>query len=240
MNALPAFRAPAIAAFISVAAYAASHTPALGIDGTSDSTGPGEIGPLTGKYAIRTGRNPNGSTYTGDVVIGHDGDAVRILWRFHDGSAHGGVEILKGDVLGAGWGSPDRHGVVVYEVSDGRLRGLWASEGTGANLGVEDLEGPPGLSGTYRIVRGRSPLGSTYHGEVEIRPVGEGFVLTWRLPNESYDGVGLLRDGVLFVGWGVGDVGIVVYDKRGDDLFGVWLPPGGAHDALGTENLVRR
>jgi hypothetical protein len=213
---------PAVA---SVASEAAAPGPVLAADD------------LEGSYRITLGANPDGGRYSGDVEIRRTGEAYRLAWRIED-QAFGGVAIRAGDLLGVGWGSPDSHGVVVYRVRGGALEGTWASAVSGEALGEEDLEGPPGLRGTYDIVRSKTPEGGSYQGTVDIRPQGDTYLLRWSLTGESYEGVGILEGDTLVVGWGRGDVGAVAYRIHGAELSGPWAAPGGG--GLGRESLARR
>jgi hypothetical protein len=94
-----------------------------------------------------------------------------------------------------------RYGVVVYQVSGGTLKGQWATAMSPA-LGSEDLEGPPGLNGTYQITKAAGPDGKSYAGSVTIAPKGDAFAVTWTLPTESYSGVGIQQGDLLIVGRG--------------------------------------
>ncbi|HSV98166.1 MAG TPA: fibronectin-binding protein [Spirochaetota bacterium] len=77
---------------------------------------------IEGVYRV-TGTNPNGTSYTGMVTIGKDGDMYRFHWKV--GTEYYGHGTLRGDVLTVYWGAPDP---VIYTVKDGgrTLEGLWA------------------------------------------------------------------------------------------------------------------
>lgn len=192
-------------------------------------------GSLEGTYRIDQGMNPDGSRYQGAVAIQREGDVYRLAWQVGD-NAFGGVGIHVDDRLLVGWGPPDSHGVVAYRVDGGKLEGRWASVGSGGTLGVEDLSGAPGLTGRYDIVASRSPGGGSYAGTVDMRPSGDSLLLEWQLSSESYRGVGILDGDMLAVGWGNGDVGVVIYRITGRTLDGRWAAPTGG--PLGREVLV--
>jgi hypothetical protein len=80
-------------------------------------------------------------------------------------------------------------------------------------------------------VRARTPDGGTYQGTVTIARSGDTYALSWQLAREKYSGVGILREGVLSVGWGGGDVGVVAYRAAETTLDGVWAASGGTHSA---------
>ena len=141
-------------------------------------------------------------------------------------------------MLAVGWGFGSGSGVVAYRVNGGQLAGRWASLGAGGAPGIEELSGPPGVSGTYQIVRGANPQGGSYTGSVAISRNGDTYSMAWTLPRESYSGVAILRNNILAVGWGGGGTGVVAYEIKGNRLEGTWSDPRGG--ALGSEVLERR
>ncbi|MCC6215763.1 MAG: hypothetical protein IT376_12935 [Polyangiaceae bacterium] len=196
---------------------------------------------LAGEWKILRGANPGGSQpYSGSVRVGARGSAWSLAWTIPGSTPYSGVGIELGGILAVGWSqSGARHGVVVYRVDGGRLSGKWTSDQQSGSVGTEDLAGPAGLSGEYAIVAATTPSGGTYAGKVSIRPTGKTYQLEWRLTNESYRGVGILRNGVLAVGWGTGDgVGVVSYAIRPGELEGAWAQPGGSE--VGVEVLQRQ
>jgi hypothetical protein len=83
-----------------------------------------------GTYAV-SGRNPNGSTYTGTVALSRQGSKYTLVWKV-GASGYRGVGELDGNVLRVDWGDDTP---VVYALSDdGRLKGLW-----GGGRGAEEL-----------------------------------------------------------------------------------------------------
>jgi hypothetical protein len=77
---------------------------------------------LDGRYQV-SGRNPNGSTYSGTVTIINEGSRYRLNWSIGTRGFRG-TGTLNDNLLTVNWGSATP---VVYAVSaDGTLRGLWA------------------------------------------------------------------------------------------------------------------
>jgi hypothetical protein len=83
---------------------------------------PDAVPRLSDRYQV-SGRNPNGSTYSGSVTIISEGSRYRLNWNI--GSTRDqGTGTLNDNLLTVDGGSATP---VVYAVSaDGRLRGLWA------------------------------------------------------------------------------------------------------------------
>ena len=79
------------------------------------------VASIEGSYRA-TGRNPNGSGYSGTVAIRREGSSYRLSWQIGR-TAYKGVGHLAGNVLEVDWGSSTP---VVYAVGDdGTLKGLW-------------------------------------------------------------------------------------------------------------------
>lgn len=194
---------------------------------------------LAGKYEITAAANPGGAGgYDGKVTLTRAGSAYKLAWAIPNSPPYSGVGIPVGDTLAVGWGMGSQYGVVVYQVNGGTLKGQWATA-TNPALGSEDLEGPAGLNGTYKITKAAGPDGKSYEGAVTITPKGDAFEVTWTLPTESYSGVGIKEGDLLVVGWGEAGkgAGVVSYKVNKDTLVGRWGAPGS--DKLGTETLTR-
>jgi len=74
-----------------------------------------------GRYTV-SGRNPNGSPYSGTVSITRRGDRFELDWRV-GGTSYRGTGTLENNLLTVDWGSTQP---LVYALSDdGTLRGLW-------------------------------------------------------------------------------------------------------------------
>ena len=194
---------------------------------------------FAGSYTIQSGKNPDGSSYSGSVSISSRAGYDAVDWTISSGRGDGfsGVGIEMGGLLGVGWGK-SKPGVVVYKVSGGSLTGKWAMAGA-SGLGTENLSGPAGVSGRYNIVSSSSPAsGGAYHGTVTITPNGAVRTVRWSLTSgESYSGVGMLDGDTFVVGWGQG-VGVVVYHLAGGSLTGRFASPGTS--GIGSETLARK
>jgi hypothetical protein len=91
------------------------------------------VPPLGGRYRV-SGRNPNGSRYSGTAVIAQRGDRVEISWSVGR-SAYNGIGVLDSKLLTVEWGGGQP---IVYAVTeDGTLRGLW-SGGQGEDILIPD------------------------------------------------------------------------------------------------------
>jgi hypothetical protein len=92
---------------------------------------------IVGKYLIQ-GRNPNGGTYTGTVIIRPAaGDRYRFFWfiggtETNSRETYSGTGAWEGDSLVIDWGQ--RYPVIYKLGSDGVLYGTWDD-----GQGTEDL-----------------------------------------------------------------------------------------------------
>lgn len=97
-------------------------------------------------------------------------------------------------------------------------------------------------TGAWKIEEGKLPNGKTYTGNLNIKAVGKTYDVDWVTSAGSYGGIGLLADGKLFVGYGIGggDYGIVVYKNNAatKSFEGVWTT-GKMNGATGTEVLAK-
>lgn len=217
------------------AQVAASGAPSGAPSGASNTGG------VAGTYAITSATNPGGAGgYSGTVQLANQGDHVTLDWTIANAPAFKGVGIVEGSTLGVGWGTGSNYGVAVYRVDGGTLTGKWATFLNQGKVGTENLKGPAGLNGEYQIVAATLPSGKAYVGTVTLTPQGSTYAVTWKLPHETYSGVGILRGNVLVVGWGTGGggAGVVAYGISAGKLDGTWAQPGG--NALGTEVLARK
>jgi hypothetical protein len=81
------------------------------------------LGVPSGRYWVR-GRNPDGRSYSGDVLITRQGNRQHLDWKVGT-SNYQGTGTLSGNLLTVDWGSTTP---VVYALTpDGSLRGLWDS-----------------------------------------------------------------------------------------------------------------
>ncbi|MGP6085713.1 LIC10280 family protein [Antarctobacter jejuensis] len=78
---------------------------------------------IAGTYAV-SGRNPDGSAYTGTVVLRQQGADYNIAWSIA-GQDYQGTGRLEGRVLTVNW-QGDSNPVVYVLMPDGELHGTWA------------------------------------------------------------------------------------------------------------------
>jgi uncharacterized caspase-like protein len=83
---------------------------------------PGPAPTPGGRYSV-SGRNPNGSRYSGTVSIARRAGRYEMEWRVGSNS-FSGTGTLEGNLLTVDWGSAQP---IVYALSDdGTLRGMWS------------------------------------------------------------------------------------------------------------------
>jgi hypothetical protein len=150
---------------------------------------------------------------------------------------YSGIGIPTDRTLGVGWSMSADCGAAVYRMAQGRLRGRWTTSRQPGAFGVEVLEGPAQLGGTYQIIEGTRPgTAAAYFGTVTIFPNGQTYRVLWNLADGSRVGVGILEADTLVVGWGTGThAGVVLYQLSGRRLSGRWAPLGSP--TLGLEVL---
>ncbi|WP_437282399.1 serine/threonine-protein kinase [Sorangium sp. So ce375] len=189
---------------------------------------------LAGTYDIVSSRNPGGQgSYTGNVLLSRSGDTYRIAWIITKGAGYEGLAFVQGQTLAVGWASGGPYGAAAYRIDGGRLHGQWIAADRPGQVMAEELEGPEGLIGSYRIV------GGARKGTVVIAPAGETYAVTWALSTGALKGVGIRSGDQLVVGWSPSQqVGVVSYAIGGRQLAGRWATLGGTLE--GTETLVRR
>jgi hypothetical protein len=86
---------------------------------------------ITGSYLIQ-GRNPNGSAYTGTVIIRPAGDRYHVFWFIGASETYNGSGGWEGDSLVIDWG---QQYPVIYKLgSDGVLYGTWDNGRATENL----------------------------------------------------------------------------------------------------------
>ncbi len=196
---------------------------------------------MAGAYTIKSASNPGGhGTYRGSVQVTKANGYYDLAWTITGSPGYAGVALQEGDHLGVGWGQGGDFGVVVYKIEGGKLSGTWTSHGA-AGVGVEDLEGPASLSGTYKITKATVPgNGKSYSGDVVITPHGDTYLVHWKLAGgDSYDGAAIREGDRLVVGWGRGGkgAGVVSYTAHGKELDGKWATASGG--SLGSEVLTK-
>jgi hypothetical protein len=226
-------------AVVGASASCKKSSPSSESTGESVTPSTAAAGDLAGTYKITSAANPGGGgAYTGKVTFTRAGGTYLIGWAIPNSPPYSGVALSVGNTLGVGWGMGSSYGVVVYQVNGGTLKGQWATA-LSPTVGTEDLEGPTGLNGTYKITKAAGPDGKAYEGTVAIAPNGQTYNVTWTLPTSSYSGVGILEGDLLVVGWGEAGkgAGVVSYKVNGKNLTGRWGAPG--NPQLGTESLAK-
>ena len=78
---------------------------------------------IAGRYTA-TGKNPNGSTYRGEVTIEQRGGQYHFYWKIAN-DAYQGKGQLEGGKFVIDWG--DTYPVIYTLASDGRLMGTWSN-----------------------------------------------------------------------------------------------------------------
>jgi hypothetical protein len=88
----------------------------------------GQVSPRQGRYRV-SGKNPNGSRYSGQLTISHQGGRYALDWRVGS-SAYKGTGTMTNNIPTVSCGSATP---VIYALAaDGTLKGLWE-----AGLGEE-------------------------------------------------------------------------------------------------------
>ena len=131
------------------------------------------------------------------------------------------------------YGTPKTIGLCVYEIKGGTLSGKWYPwyiDGDAKNVGTEELKGPEGLDGEFKIVSAKAPnTGAAYTGTVTIKPleiVGAGddtkpYSLTWTIGSTKIQGVGIRTQDFLFVSSGAGaDVNVAKFKVENGTFHG--------------------
>jgi hypothetical protein len=82
-----------------------------------------------GHYMVR-GTNPNGSSYTGEVLVTRTGQTFRVAWRIGR-QCFVGTGIAVEDSIAVSYQTGPRAGVALYgRKPSGRWEGVWAMAGS--------------------------------------------------------------------------------------------------------------
>jgi hypothetical protein len=92
-------------------------------------------GAVVGTYSV-DGTNPNGSHYTGTVVVQATGDTYLVTWTV-SGSNSVGRGVFLGTTMAVGGTVGDGGFVFAMSPKDGKLQGIWADMKSGTKLGSE-------------------------------------------------------------------------------------------------------
>lgn len=100
-------------------------------------------GDIAGTYNV-TGKNPDGSDYSGVATIaGTAGGVCGITWTIGEGQSSQAFCMRQDDVVGAAYTLGDKIGLVVYRINaEGGLDGTWSIAGE-EGVGEEHLTPQP-------------------------------------------------------------------------------------------------
>jgi hypothetical protein len=198
-----------------------------------------------------SGRGSDGSTYSGVVDIKPAGQTYRLDFCC---AQFGGLGIEYQDFLAIAYFSKDNGGDLnIYKRAGGAWLGVFSDYGEG-HLGAEvlysgDAPDLPDIkrgksrkpAGMYRI-SGTNPNGSTYTGDVEVKPWVDAFDIVRKAGSEELTGTAVTFDGALVINVSkddnrgpIGVLGLFVPDGNG--FVGVWARAGSQQ--LGAERWVR-
>ncbi|MFT4033083.1 MAG: hypothetical protein QM669_11740 [Siphonobacter sp.] len=187
-----------------------------------------------GEWTISPAKNPDGTTYSGNVSIKKQGDTYTIHWKTSKGNPEG-IGVLNNNILYAGYSPEPSYGVTVYDVKDGNLVGIRTTN-TGQS-GSEGVAGANRLVGTYDV-KGQTANGTTYTGSITIARNGSVFNCTWEVGSDTYEGVGILEGRKFIASWAKGSgAGLMIYRFEPNAAMGTWAVQG--NNKWGYENLVR-
>jgi Zn-dependent protease with chaperone function len=209
---------------------------------------------ITGTYTL-TGTDPQGSAYTGTLIIRKLPTHYRVVWNSY--SSYQGVGVVQDDILVVGLGNSRHCGVAAYQQApDGTLTGV-VGNSTQRYLTSETalpVEKMPGnnLVGTY-VITGVNQMGVTYTGTQVIEQQGEQSYTMLATVGETstFEGVGILYGDIFAVGWWSNadilalfmrdepDCGVAAYGIQPDgSLKRVWRF--NEHVRVGTEQATPR
>jgi hypothetical protein len=173
----------------------------------------------------------DGKTASGTSVISANDQSYDLFRRSSDGLLATGFGLQLEGVLGAAVVPYPRRfypglGMVIYQIEGGSLKGFRLPEVAlkqEQRIGREELAGPPGLNGRYRITLSENPFGQPYYaGTVTIEPHGEIYLVQWYTPELAYVGTGVRMGDVFVAAYAQRDTpGVVAYCIGPDWLIGV-------------------
>jgi hypothetical protein len=200
---------------------------------------------ISGSHNI-SGTNLDGTAYEGTLEVTPNNQIHTFDYTLGE-QQFPGVGILRGNVISVGFGG-EQCSVASYFVSpDGTLKGLWTVVGSDT-VGSENAfrtdepiyaEGAmiPDVAGIYDV-EGTSPVdGSPYAGKLGIIPRGDVYQFSWEFANGTAEGIGILVNNTIMVGYGGEGCAVNAYRVSEESLDGVWGAYG--NNALGTETATR-
>jgi hypothetical protein len=207
----------------------------------------------SGTYTV-SGKNPDGSGYTGGMVITGYGDGYRVTASIGNQTWRGiGTDI--GDYLAVAFLAGANPLITIYKVSaTNSLEGYWqsyaeAKEGTeaaaltGRTFSFVPTTSAPSTRvdfvGGYNV-SGKNPDGSTYTGNMVLTAYGDGYRVAFVSGNESWIGVATDIGNFLAVAYKSGDIPTVtIFERKADgSLEGYWQDYDNQKE--GSETAVRR
>jgi hypothetical protein len=214
---------------------------------TTTSTETATLIDIAGVHNV-AGTNPDGSQYQGTVDVQANNQVHTFTYDINGESTATGI--MRGNKVAVGFGGEQCSVAVYYVQPNGVLSGLWTY--VGQNLvGTEfatrttDViysEGSlvPDPAGSYTVA-GYNPgdtSGNSYEGTMEIVAQGDVYRITWTFANNTTaDGIGILVNNVLAIGYGGEGCGVNGYSIDTEAMSGVWGIYGS--NELGTEALTR-
>jgi hypothetical protein len=93
------------------------------------------------------------------------------------------------------------------------------------------------LAGIY-LCEGVNPDGTPYKGLVEITPTADAYQVRWTMSEQSTNGIGIFKGGVLAVSYFGGTPGVAVYRVDKGRLLGQWTM-GDSKGQLYSETLTK-
>ena len=185
---------------------------------------------IAGKWMVLNASGPVDRIGDGMITLTRKGGAYAGTFDYSKkgGPSWMGVAWTTGgrqsdeESLWAAFGTPKAIAMCVYEIDGGKLTGKWYPwyiDGDAKNTGMENLEGPDGLDGEYKISAAKAATtGKEYTGSVTIKPmnvVGSGeeskpYAITWTLGGAKVEGIGIKTGKHLIVATGFGAADVTI------------------------------
>ncbi len=199
-----------------------------------------------GHYLI-SGTNPDGTTYTGDVVVEPAGGEYQVSWTAA-GRKSVGTAVPYLDFLAVSLRREnDLRVALLMQEGEGRV-GVWVRDGEQqmgserwARQSAEVKTNPspaPAVNpeGSYALA-GANADGSTYSGEIVVRRVGNVFEVAKTLGGQRSVGTGIAHGNFFAVTYRPG-FHVALLTSHGSGEIGIWADNGSGR--LGTERWVRK
>ena len=190
-----------------------------------------------GSWNITHAKGMSGNAYGGEIsfrqlsTFAYGVSTYNVTW-VGTAANYNAVALKVDNTLYAGYatGQNSNYGIVVYRATDnGNLSGVWTGNGFNGATGSELIAGyAKNLDGVY-TVSGQNPDGNYYTGSITIRPSGQVYTCTWNIGEITYNGIGILKDGIFAVGYGTSnDYGLAQYQLNANKnaATGTWTQAG--------------